>query len=47
MNTAQIVLTVTVSVAAALILVLLIVEIQRLRRSAQALGAPKENPSQI
>lgn len=46
MNTVQIALTVTVSVAALLILVLLIVEIQRLIRHAQALGGPKENPSE-
>ena len=46
MNTEQIVMTVTVSVAALFILVLIIVEIQRFMRSAQALGAPKENPSQ-
>lgn len=46
MNTVQIVLTVTVSVAGLLILMLVIFEIQRHSRSAQGLGASKENPSQ-
>ena len=46
MDNVQIVMTAVVSVASLLILVIVIIEIQRHMRSAQALGAPKGNPSQ-